>query len=361
VTRTLEGHADGAEVAVLELRSATTRPGLLPDGLRAVLLLQPPPSLSYLAQQLPNADVRYVLAGGRDGIVPIANDAEAEVVRTTLAEALRIARITDETEARTADRALALGEMRTGQARLEADALVRLHHLDAVTSLTPDEQRALANLLAKPTVPAATRVGFVRLAAERGWTDAVPALRAASLDSPEVLDAVLAARARLGAPADNAELRRYLDAKDPAVRAAAIRALAALPDSAVSDIGRYATSDKAVDVRVAAIEALGATKQAAAIPTLSQTFGESQREVRQASGRALLAIGGNAANDAFVNLALHGGDADTRKYAAVLLLVSTGRDSPAMQRLMASNPSGEVRDVVEHGLQWQHSHQHVAE
>ena len=117
----------------------------------------------------------------------------------------------------------------------------------------------------------------------------------------------------------------------------------------------------AVDVRVAAFEALGATKQAAAIPTLSQTFGASQREVRQASGRALLAIGGDAANDAFVKLALHGDDAETRKYAAVLLLVSTGRDSPAMQRLMASNPSGEVRDVVEHGLQWQHSHQHAAE
>ena len=361
VTRTVEGHADGAEVAVLELRGATTRPGLLPDAMRAVVLLQPPPALSYLSQQLPDAGVRYVLTGGRDGIIPIANDAEAELVRTTLAEALRIARITDETEAHTADRALALTEMRTGQARLEADALVRLRRLNEVTSLTADEQRALADLLAKPTVPAATRVGFVRLAADRGWKDAVPALRAASVESAEMLDAVLAARARLGAPADKAELRRYLDAKDPAVQAAAIRALAALPDSAVGDLGRYATSDKAVGVRVAAIEALGATKQAAAIPTLSQTFGEPTREVRQASGRALLAIGGDAANDAFINLALHGGDADTRKYAAVLLLVSTGKDSPAVQRLMASNPGGEVRDIVEHGLQWQHSHQHVAE
>ena len=107
MTRTLEGHADGAEVAVLELRGATTRPGLLPgrDARR------PPAAAAarspYLAQQLPTPDVRYVLAGGRDGIVPIANDAEAEVVRTTLAEALRIARITDETEAHTADRACA--------------------------------------------------------------------------------------------------------------------------------------------------------------------------------------------------------------------------------------------------------------
>src|SRR6185436_18652447 len=95
VTRTLEGHADGAEVAVIEMRGTTTRPGLLPDGTRAVLLLQPPPALSYLTQQLPTADVRYALAGGRDGIIPIANDADAEVVRTTLTEALRIARITE--------------------------------------------------------------------------------------------------------------------------------------------------------------------------------------------------------------------------------------------------------------------------
>jgi HEAT repeat protein len=252
--------------------------------------------------------------------------------------------------------------MRSGQARLQADALVRLQRLNEVTSLAADEQRALADLLAKPTVPAGTRIGFVRLAADRGWKDAVPALRAASVESPEVLDAVLAARARLGAPADKAELRRYLDSKDPKLRAAAIRALAALPDAGVSDLGRYATGDKAVDVRVAAIEALGSTKQPAAIPTLSQTFGEPIREVRQASGRALLSIGGNAANDAFVNIALHGGDADTRKYAAVLLLVSQGKDSPAVQRLMASNPGGDVRDVIEHGLQWQHSHhQQVAE
>ena len=61
------------------------------------------------------------------------------------------------------------------------------------------------------------------------------------------------------------------------------------------------------------------------------------------------------------NSALHGGDADTRKYAALLLVVSAGKDSPPVRRLMASNPSGEVREVVEHGLQWQHSHQHAAE
>jgi hypothetical protein len=42
-------------------------------------------------------------------------------------------------------------------------------------------------------------------------------------------------------------------------------------------------------------------------------------------------------------------------------VVSSGKDSPPVQRLMASSPSGEVREVVEHGLQWQHSHQHAAE
>jgi hypothetical protein len=97
------------------------------------------------------------------------------------------------------------------------------------------------------------------------------------------------------------------------------------------------------------------------VPTLSRTFGENLREVRQASGRALIAIGGPAASDAFVNIALHGADAEARKYAALLLVVSTGKDSPPVQRVLASNPPGEVRNVIEHGLELRHVHQHGAE
>ena len=360
VDRTAKGTLDGDDVAVVEIRAGSSRPGLLADGLRAVLLLRPPPPLSYLAQQLPERRY-FALSGGRDGIVPIANDAEASLVDKTLTEAMRISTLTDDAEIRAARRALAFTELETTHARLTADALTLLRRLEDPTTLSADEVRALGLVLASGKIPGATRIGIVELIGRRRWKEALPALQSAVIEPPQVLAAVLAARAQLGASPDKKELQRYLASKDPAVRAAAIRAIAALPEPEVGELGRFATSDTDIDVRVAAIEALGASKKPAAVPTLSKTFAEPRREVRQASGRALLAIGGKPASDAFVDLALHGGDPDTRKYAAVLLLVSGGKDSPGVQRLMASNPSGEVREVVEHGLKWTHSHQHDAE
>jgi HEAT repeat protein len=137
-----------------------------------------------------------------------------------------------------------------------------------------------------------------------------------------------------------------------------VRALATLEKPAIGEIGRYATTDPDTNVRVAAIEALGDMKQPGTVPTLTQTFSQNDRAVRQASARALMAVGGPAAADAFANLALHGGDSNARTYAMLLLVLTTGKDSPAVRRVLASNPAPEVADVAKHGLQWQHSHQH---
>jgi len=358
--RTVKGTSAGDDLPIVEMRGASSRPGLLADGTRAIVLLRPAPPLTYLAQHLPGG-AHFALAGGRDGIVPIASDDERRSVEPVVAEAMRISTITDDVEASAARRAHAFVELATRHPRLAADALTQLRRLQDIATLAPEELATFDSVLGARAILPTTRVGLIRLAGERGWKETLPALRTLEPETPQILDALLDARAKLGAPADRTELKAYLGSKDPAVRAAAIRGLAALPEPAVGEIGRLATSDTDVAVRVAAIEALGSARQSSAIPTLSRTFAESKREVRQASGRALLAIGGPAASDAFVNLALHGPDAETRRYAALLLVMSTGRDSPPVQRLMASDPSGEVREVVEHGLRFQHSHQHGAE
>jgi HEAT repeat protein len=225
-----------------------------------------------------------------------------------------------------------------------------------VTHLAPEEIAPFGRVLATRAVSPVTRTGLAQLAGERGWKEAVPALRAAETETPPLFDAVLMARAHLGAPPDREEFARYLGAKDPTMRAAALRALAATSDPAIGEIGHYATADPDLGVRVAAIDALGSTKRTAAVPTLSRTLATSDRAVRQASGRALLAIGGPAANDAFVDLARHGSDTETRKYAALLLVLSNGRDSPPVQKLLAADPSGDVRNVIEHGLHSTHTH-----
>jgi HEAT repeat protein len=245
--------------------------------------------------------------------------------------------------------------------RLAADAVVELRRVDGVTAITDEEVAILGKALATTSLPAPTRIGLIRLAGERGWKTALPALRRAASDTPQVLDAILAARSQLGAQPDKAELVPYLSSKDPAVRSAAVRALASLATPAVGEIGRYATTDPDNNVRIAAIEALGETKQPATIPTLTQTFSQTDRAVRQASARALMAVGGQAASDAFANLALHGSDVNAKTYAMLLLVLTTGKDSPAVRRVLASNPRPEVVDVAKHGLQWQHSHQHEAE
>jgi HEAT repeat protein len=360
VARTIKGEAGGPEAAIIEMRGGSSRPGLLADGTRAIVLLRPAPPLSYLTQHLPEG-THLALTGGRDGVIALANDADRRVVDHAIGEAIRIAAMTDPTESEAARRALAFAELETGHPRLAGDALVELRALGAVKTLTPEEVATLGRALGTRTIDSTTRTGLVQLAGQRPWAEAVPVLRTAVADSPNVLHALLTARARLGAPASKAELEAYLEAKDPAMRAAAIRALAGQEEPPIEQLGRFATGDGEVEVRVAAIEALGMTRRADAVPVLSKTFAESSRAVKQASARALLAIGGPATSEALTGLALRGADPDTRKYAALLLVMSTGRDSPAVQRLLASNPSGEVRKVIEHGLEFTHSHKHGAE
>ncbi len=352
-----KGTLDGDDAAVVEVRGATRRPGLLADDARVVVLLGPAPSLSYLTQHLPPGPTYRAVTGGRDGVVPVADDAERGVVLDVLAEGERIAGLARESQPAPC-RALAFRELATMQPRLAADALVELGRVDDLPAVTDEEAATIGKVLASTTVSAATRVALLRLVGERRWTTALAAVRGAATDTPQLLDAVLAARAALGAPPDKSELSPHLASTDPAIRSAAVRALASLATPAVGEIGRYATTDPDTGVRVAAIEALGSTKQAGTVPTLTQTFSQSDRAVRQASARALMAVGGPAANDAFANMALHGSDVNAKTYAMLLLVLTTGKDSPEVQHVLAQNPSPEVVDVAKHGLQWQHAHHH---
>ena len=72
----------------------------------------------------------------------------------------------------------------------------------------------------------------------------------------------------------------------------------------------------------------------------------------------MLRIGGSAAAEALVALALHSATNETQTYAALLLLLSRGRDDPAVRQLESAGPSAEVRHVIEHGLEFRDTHQH---
>jgi HEAT repeat protein len=236
--------------------------------------------------------------------------------------------------------------------------LIELRAIEGLSGLTAAETEALGRALRDTRVAVATRAGLLDLIRRRQWREALAAVKGSTIDGPEVLEATLAARAALDDPPSPGEIQRHLASTDPAIRSAAIRALATAkqPDTAL--IARVATNDADVGVRVTAIDALGTTGKPSALPTLSQTLAASDRDLRQASARAILAIGGAPATEVLATTALRGADEQTRSYAAVLLLIVAGKDSPAVRRVIAANPPGEVREVLEHGLKWHHAHEH---
>ena len=339
VVRVVRGRVDAPEPGIVEVRGAANRGPLVGDGERVVVLLRPATAVTYLSQHLPGGEYLEAV-GGRDGIVPVGSDAEAQLTERILAET--------GDDADTVRRVAAL-ELASGNPRLAADALAELKRAEPFRPLSATDVEALGKALADRRIAPTVRAGLMALVAERHAVEAGPALAKAATDPPAVLEALLAARADLGI-ASRAQLAPQLTAKDPAVRAAAVRALARL-DGTVTEVGQYATSDPDVAVRQAAIDALGATKRAEAVPILQKTFDAPETVILQHSAQAMLEIGGPAVDDALVDLALHGGSPQVRRYATMLLVIQHGRDAEPVRRIERSNPAPEVRDFLEHGLQ----------
>ena len=345
VVRVLRGRLDAPAPGVVEVRGGSTRPPLLTEGERVVMLLRPVAPLTYLAEHLPAGDYLEAVAG-REGIVPVGSDAEVGAVEHALAEGAAVAP-TDPAAARR----LAFDELATGNPRLTADALTELRHLDRLGPLSPDEVDTLGRTLRTRRVDPGVRVGLIKLIAAQRATEAAPALATAEADTPAVVDALLAGRAEMGL-LGRADLAPRLAAGDPALRAAAVRTLARLDDpAAVAEAGRYANSDPDRVVREAAIDGLGASRRPEAVPILARTFESPETGIKQKSVRAMLAIGGPAIDEALVDLALHGSSPETRRYAALALVLTHGRDHPTVRRVEASDPAPEVRELFEKGLE----------
>jgi hypothetical protein len=357
VERVLRGEGVGPTVSLVDIRAGLTRPPLLRDGERAVLFIVPAPALSYLAQQLPGEEALYQLTDGRDGIIDVATATDLDVVVGLLDAGDRVRAASDpETRARELRR-LAFELLATGVPRLAADGLLELRRLPSELSLTAEELTALGRVLRDRSIPPATRIGIVRLLGQRHWKGAIAALQGVEVDSPDMLAALLEARANLGAPPTRQDLAPYLASEDPAVQAAAVGALARLDDpGTIDELGRWATTDGNRAVRESAIAALGRSKRPEASRYLQQTFASPDRALMQASARALLELEEADGSAALTALALHGDSSDVRRYAALLLLVTRGRESAAVQQLLARNPDAEVRHVIEHGVEMRDVH-----
>jgi len=354
VERVLRGRLDEPEPGVVDVRGDSKRPPLFADGERMIVLLRPSAPLSYLKEHLPPGLTPFTPVAGRVGVLPVGGAAEVDAIERALTDG---AALRPEDEA--GRRRLAFAELAGPSSALAGDAVAELRLLPQLAPFAPSEVGILSRTLANQRIDRHTRVDLLGLIGQRGDTTAQPALAATAVDAPPVLDALLAARSRLGSPASRAELDRYLSGRDAALRTAAIRGLAYVPEpGAVTELGRYATTDPDLAVRTAAIEALGQSHKADALSVLAKTFADPAREVKQKSAQAIVEIGGPAADATLTELALQGDSIDSKKYAALLLLVTHGRDDPVVKGLLASNPSPEVRHLLEHGVEFHDSHKH---
>ncbi len=144
--------------------------------------------------------------------------------------------------------------------------------------------------------------------------------------------------------------------RDPAVRAAAARQLLRIGGAeAMAQVSRMALSDTSPQVRLAALEALGTSGRPEAIPVLEQAFADPSWEIRQATGRAILALGGRTALESFARLCF-APPVDAQRYAITLLLAAgAGGDDPLVEKVATSHPDEEVREIARHGLPF-HEH-----
>jgi hypothetical protein len=121
--------------------------------------------------------------------------------------------------------------------------------------------------------------------------------------------------------------------------------------AAVSKIAPVALQDPDPEVRIAAVEALGNLGKPEALPPLERVFTEEEGNLQQAAARAILAVGGQPATDAFGRLVFTA-PPPAQPYAFMcLMLTGVNRDDPLVERIAETHPNESVRRLATHGLE----------
>jgi len=98
------------------------------------------------------------------------------------------------------------------------------------------------------------------------------------------------------------------------------------------------------------IEALGTLKDPATLPTLEQAFVDPSDTQRQASARAIRAVGGKPAVDTLARLA-NEGSVDSQRFAVlVLMTLDDPSGAVVLQQLAKTHPDEATRDLITHGF-----------
>ena len=333
-------------LSLVELHEGSNAPPMT-AGMQGLAFLRPAASTSYLKQTLPPGSYEQLLPDY--GSFILARDsADAARQVAIMQRVLRVAGGGALSDA--AARELTFDLLASDSPVLVEDGAAGLGDLHRPSTLTDAESATLSAALLRLNLPDRVRIGLIRAVADAHLTAMVPTLQ--KIDSPPpVMEAAWQALDTLGAGASDDDLKQRLASTEPSTRIAAAREMLHRSGAdAVVDVTPLAVSDPDPKVRLEVVEALGALKNPATLPTLEQAFVDPDVTQRQASARAILAVGGKPAADTLSRLAVEG-PVESQRYAVVVLMTMNDPDAALLLKQLAkTHPDAKTRDLIQHGF-----------
>lgn len=358
VDQVLKGKLPGTpplRLAMVELREGPQRPPVQ-VGQRATVFLQPAARTSYLGRTLPPG-AYYQLVPEFGALL------DADSPATAARQTALVSRVLDAAKGGglgAGARQLTFDLLAEQNPILVEEAIPGIAGLGPRPVLTDAELATLRGALQRADLPLRVRVPLIAAVASAEISAAIPTLQGLSAP-PEVAEAAWKALDALGAPPSEANLDEQLADRNPKLRAAAARELLRRDGvAAVSRIAPIALQDPDQAVRIETVEALGALGKPEVLPPLERSFSESGAAengttLQQTTGRAILAVGGQPAAEAFGRLAFVGMP-DSQYYAVVLLMTMEAPQKDAvLARIAATHEDERIQHLIKDGLNF-HDH-----
>jgi HEAT repeat protein len=333
-------------LSLVELHEGSNAPPMT-AGMQGLAFLRPAAMTSYLERTIPAGSYEQLLPD-YGAFIPAADSADAARQVAIMARVLRAASGAPLSAADA--RQLTFDLLASDSPVLVEDGAAGLGDLGRPATLTEAESATLSAALLRQTLPDRVRIGLIRAVADAQLTAMVPTLQ--KIDTPPpVMEAAWRALDTLGAGAAADELKQRLASTAPSTRIAAARAMLDRSGAdAVVDVSPLAVRDPDPKVRLAVVEALGALKNPATLPTLEQAFVDPDVTQRQAAARAILAVGGKSAADTLSRLAVEG-PVESQRYAVVVLMTMNDPDAAVLlKQLGKTHPDAKTRDLIQHGF-----------
>ena len=319
----------------------------LEAGMQGIAFLRPAAFTSYLERTLPAGSYEQLLSE-YGAFIRAADKTDAARQVAIMQRVLRIAggsALSDQDA-----RDLTLDLLASDSPVLVEDGAAGLGELSRGAPLTEGDQKIVSTALLRQNLPDRVRIALIHAVADAKLTALVPTLQ--QIDSPPpVMEAAWQALDKLGAGASDDELKQRMASTAAATRTAAAREMLKRSGAgAIPAVAPLAVHDADPQVRIDVIEALGALKDPATLPTLEQTFVDPSDTQRQASARAIRAVGGKPAVDTLARLA-NEGSVDSQRFAVlVLMTLDDPSGAVVLQQLAKTHPDEATRDLITHGF-----------